>query len=619
MKHLSAIKFIASKITVIGYCLLVIGITSCSDLLDSDSSRQVFDPEMNQKTDSIYYALGILQGVQQMADQYVLQGEMRGDLVDTTYYTDKNLRELYDFSATAANKYDSAYVYYRIINNCNYYIAHRDTTLRTGNDFVVMNEYAAVKALRAWTYMQLARTYGRVPFYTEPLTQISQIDNGNYPMLDLNAIVAALAPDLEQYSKRLPPDYAGVTPASSAFIARKAFIPVDIVLGEMYLEAGDYARAAQHYIVYLTDVASNNHTAYMQDYSQRRRAFGASDESELPTDWGVRNYNVAGAQSWATSIFSTVTSGYNDVISYIPMARNSSQGATTMLPLIFGYDFYSTTATYVDEIQLKASQPYLDLSNNATYYYISSASKDDNMIIKEAKLGDTRYRGITYERDDEETETTTTWITKYRMANILLYRNTTVLLHLAEALNRLGMYDAAFAILKDGVNKYMVDMGIGGPKYISDETKMALQTTYPLLANLSKFDGVTAYFGVHSHGAGYTRDYTGAAYQAGLSPYQLDTIVGLKMADIAKQYNVAVGATRQDSINAMEDLLCDEYALEFAFEGCRFYDLCRLARHKNADPLYGANFGSLWLASKLQFKNPKKDLTNPDNWYLPFN
>ena len=137
---------------------------------------------------------------------------------------------------------------------------------------------------------------------------------------------------------------------------------------------------------------------------------------------------------------------------------------------------------------------------------------------------------------------------------------------------------------------------------------------------MAKFEDANAYFGVHGHGAGYVRDYNGATYQPYLSPYQLDTVVAVKMADIAADFKVSVGATREDTINAVEDLLCDEYALEFAFEGTRFYDLCRLARHKNADPTYGSNFGSQWLARKFQLagKTVTKDLTHPQNWYLPF-
>ena len=90
------------------------------------------------------------------------------------------------------------------------------------------------------------------------------------------------------------------------------------------------------------------------------------------------------------------------------------------------------------------------------------------------------------------------------------------------------------------------------------------------------------------------------------------------MKNIAVTYGITVGNTPQDTINAVEDLLCDEYALEFAFEGSRFFDLCRLARHKNAESpaSYGAKFGSKWLASKLAFK--ASGLEDESKWYLPF-
>ena len=106
--------------------------TSCEDLLETESEQMVFDPALDQKTDSMFYTLAILKSVQMAIDQNVLINEMRGDLTSTTQYTQTALRELANFSAGANGKYDSAYVYYRIINNCNYYIAHRDTMLLTG-------------------------------------------------------------------------------------------------------------------------------------------------------------------------------------------------------------------------------------------------------------------------------------------------------------------------------------------------------------------------------------------------------------------------------------------------------------------------------------------------------
>ena len=76
---------------------------------------------------------------------------------------------------------------------------------------------------------------------------------------------------------------------------------------------------------------------------------------------------------------------------------------------------------------------------------------------------------------------------------------------------------------------------------------------------------------------------------------------------------------KTDVVNAIEDLLCDEYAMELAFEGSRFTDLTRMARHKNESGLYGANFGGKWFDKKLKNNNPSiaKDLTVEQNWYLP--
>ena len=63
-----------------------------------------------------------------------------------------------------------------------------------------MKEYAEAKAVRAWAYMQLARNYGSVPFYTSSLTNIADVDQAaGLERKNMNQICAELAPDLEQY------------------------------------------------------------------------------------------------------------------------------------------------------------------------------------------------------------------------------------------------------------------------------------------------------------------------------------------------------------------------------------------------------------------------------------
>lgn len=299
---------------------------SCSDMIEIDGTRDLSSRELNQKTDSIFMANGILQCMQQLADQYVLTGEMRGDLTSTTYFTNENLRRLADFSATTANKYDSAYVYYAVVNNCNYYIAHRDTSLYTGSTNVVINEYAAVKAIRAWAYLMLTRLYGAVPFFTQPLTRISDINNGNYPELTMQQMVDTLAPELEEleqtYGRLSVPDYGTIACGttnkgqSKTALSRLCFIPLDVILGEMYLETRQFAKAAHYYTKYLIEnrVQTGNRVtppsgAWNPDYL-------------LPDD-----YTSVNGDTWGSFISSS-----DDVITYIPMSVNQLRGTVSRVP-----------------------------------------------------------------------------------------------------------------------------------------------------------------------------------------------------------------------------------------------------------------------------------------------
>lgn len=660
-----------------GLCLL--GATSCSDMLEVESTRMLTDLELNQKTDSAFFAFGIMQAMQQCADQYVLQGEMRGDVTSPSQYAVSDLQRMARFEKNGEiGAYDSAYVYYRVINNCNYYIAHRDTTLLIGSTKVAMPEYIAVKAIRAWAYLQLVRNYGSVPYFTKPLTAISQINSANFPSVDINGLAAQIVPDLAQYSGTPVPAFSGdpvsigsLNQGGDKKIRRSScFIPVDVILGELLLEVGDYAGAAKYLSNFILTSPVEKLLPTIGCYKPR---FGFAMQ---PKDY---DGSIAKDAKDYTSIFGDNPT--DDVISYIPMAVNKQQGIVSELPADFGYDLYATdrAKSRVDNVPLQPSTQFKDLVSSQPYYYVQENAGQNDKVGVIKGIGDQRYRNVTSTDDDaeegeavEEADKTVRMASnggKYSRANIVLYRYATVYMYLAEAFNRLGHPDLAFAILKEGISENIIkdhSENAGFEEYITPESHRLLTETYPFFGE-TYFDKFSTKktdigYGIHSRGCGITSE----GNYPGRSPYTMRAIVGEKLDSLMHLYPALVSRTqtetvyemvevevpnldadgnpilnvsgeettkiikelqpvgerecftRQDSINAVEDLLADEYALEFCFEGRRFFDLARLARHKNAAATYGATFGNQWFADKFAFRATSADLRDQRNWYLPF-
>ncbi len=209
--------------------------------------------------DTLYFYLGIMRNVQDMVEQNQLLGDIRSDLADTTLYTSDSVAAIatYDRSnmVNGENALLDRSAYYKVINQCNFYLAKVDTMAKKNNVYYMRKEFAQVEAIRAWAYLQLVQTYGTVPFITKP------VDNANTgweknpeAWASADNLVDLLRPNLEQaivYEHQLGyPAYSTFNTGSVTIKSEKLRFYNDVVLADLYLLRGqskdDNNNAAKH-------------------------------------------------------------------------------------------------------------------------------------------------------------------------------------------------------------------------------------------------------------------------------------------------------------------------------------------------------------------------------------
>ena len=251
------------------------GLSSCEDMMTVDTGDKAY----RNAQDTLYSYLGIMRAMQDVAERQVILGEIRGDLVTSTEYTTDTLNAISSFGLNADNTYlldrsennnKSCSMlqvsdYYNVINNCNFYIHHADTNAVKSNEKFMIPEYAQVKAIRAWAYLQLVKNYKEVPFITEPVNNLGILDNFDYAndIVNKDNLVDKLIEDgLLNYVNTPYPQYGSAFDPEgkwdngyTSVHSRLMMIPVNVLLGDMYLlrgaSKGDYEKAAQYYFNYL--------------------------------------------------------------------------------------------------------------------------------------------------------------------------------------------------------------------------------------------------------------------------------------------------------------------------------------------------------------------------------
>ncbi len=557
---------------MLGLFFLGMVTVSCNDLLEADSDQIVL-PEYNQLNslnDSIYSMVGIYTQLQELADRYVLLGELRGDLMDITPYAGKDIQEIYNFNISKENIYNKASDYYSVINSCNYLINTMDTSLVDNFSKVMMREFAQAKAIRAWCYMQLALNYGEVSYYTQPILDVADAgkDVVKYNMDGLSQILINDLLPIQNVALPL----GGISFGS--IDSEKMCFNIKYLLGDLYLWQNNYESAAQIFYELIDKEFSNDEEQHHY-FIEHEVEDGVFVEDWTYSNWTGQFWLNSGAQ--LTFVASPNENGGDNTLDslmvYYPEVQPSDISINN-----WDSEEYFHSNTLIEEGDLRGTRSYIDESLGFMV--------DDDIDVSNVK------NGIIY---------------KFYYLNmgesvkgVSLGRDVDIYLKFAEAINRLEKPNMAFAVLKYGLNKASIsnhdiiptwekyssyEKGVDSVFYsYTDFTDEKYSMTYD--ADGDTDDG---FFGIHSRGSGKSHLHDNYV------------IRGLNE-----------DATLEDSIKAVEDMIIQEYALEKAFEGNRFQDLMRISKRRG---------NNSYLADKVSAKYENSDeirakLMVESNWYL---
>ncbi len=397
--------------------LLMFSLPACDGLLSVDSKRLTAEEDyrLNSPNDSIYSMFGVFSQLQKLADSYVLLGELRAELMDVTETSDYDLREISSLNISKNNKYVNIKDFYAVINNCNYIIQHLDTSLVDRGQQLKLRQFTALKAIRAWTYMQIALNFGTAKYYTHPILTVADAEK-SYRKLEFGELADSLISDLEPVKLVDLPNLGYVESYSTTY----SIFPVRMVLGDLYLWKGEFEKAA---------------IEYREVMFQKRVIIDKNNYSY----WvAVNNTISANAYLYWTRAFSL----------------NSGEVITTiMCPTEYGQNFRLDTLN--NQRKISASDVAINNWKNQTYYLNEASNSQGDLRM----YGSISYNAATNKEISNDytfsgSTTNNFLIYKYKIynQNVIIYRSSLLYLRYAEAVNRLNKPLLAMAVLKNGMN-----------------------------------------------------------------------------------------------------------------------------------------------------------------------
>jgi tetratricopeptide (TPR) repeat protein len=411
--------------------LAILGITlSCSeDFFDAKIGDRIFpEQHFNNFIDVQITYFGVNSLMQEILPNYVIVDGLLSDQMEVTQLADVDMKNIYNHNVTMNNPYIDGSGYYKVIISANDALQHIDQVVEKDRNYDTLDNKAyrgAFIAFRSWAYFNYVRLYGEAALIPDEMSSIDE--TAGLTMVSRTDMLDTLINHLTPYLYDEESQIEEVEIFNS--------IHTKALLGEIYLEKGDYEKAAE-----LLKGA-------IECYGNESARFKVD-----------RTYRYEDYKNLFINSYANITA----VMAAVPFAFE--EGQKDPLEDYFGYN-HSYMIAPTDGI----------------------INSFNSQIQQTDGIGDI-YRGLGINYDTVPgTGSKDYYISKYSLdqsvlysADIIIYRSADIHLLYAEALNRMGETDLALAILNNGLAelsprpegfaRWGRNMGVRGRVYLKAQT-----------------------------------------------------------------------------------------------------------------------------------------------------
>jgi len=195
------------KYKITGLILLfaaVLSFSGCKDFFEPETDDVLIgDKYISAQTEMYTGFLGIITKMQAIGDKSIYLTDTRGELLEPTNNTPSELIAIYNYSENlTGNTYANPAGYYDVVIACNDYISnmreYKEEYAESINEDHYNNLISSTIRIKVWAYFTIAKIYGKALWFDDPMIKIQDLESSDkFQLKNLDQVVSSCLDLLE--------------------------------------------------------------------------------------------------------------------------------------------------------------------------------------------------------------------------------------------------------------------------------------------------------------------------------------------------------------------------------------------------------------------------------------